>query len=343
MIRPGAKNCITDVPGIRVGQTRDLAILSGVTVVRPDRPAITAVDCRGGAPGTRETDVLRPENLVDVSHAVVLAGGSAMGLGAADGVSACLRREGRGFPVLEGIVVPIVPSAILFDLHNGGDKTRIEEHTYQRLGVEAYGLLGAEVCQGNHGAGAGAKAGTVKGGIGAASLEDDQGFVVAALVATNSLGSVVRSGSGRFWAADWLRPEDGVDQPPAGGDAEPMPLDFDFEGPFREAANTTIGVVATNARLARPQALRLAIMAQDGLARAIRPAHTPFDGDTLFALATGDLELGALPPLDLARLGMMAADCVCRAVMRGVYFAADAGTLRSYRGSCGLRGRCVQS
>ncbi len=329
MILPGPRNCLTDVPGIRVGQARDMKLLSGVTVICPEQPAVTAVDSRGGAPGTRETDVLKAENLVDVSHAIVLSGGSTMGLEAAGGVAGCLRREGRGFPVMEGIVVPIVPSAILFDLHNGGDKARIREHTYHDLGAEAYGRLGEEVIQGNHGAGAGARAGMIKGGLGTASLRDDQGFVVAALVATNSFGSVVRTGGGRFWAADWLRPVDGVDQPGAGRDEEPMPLDFDFESPFREAANTTIGVVATSASLTRPQAMRLAIMAQDGLARAIRPSHTPFDGDTLFTLATGEQELGAMPPVDLARLGMMAADCVCRAVMRGIYFAETAGGLKS--------------
>jgi len=336
MIKPGPNNSIIDVSGVLVGQARDEALLSGVTVICPEEPAVTAVDSRGGGPGTRETDALKPENLVDASHAVVLSGGSAMGLEAASGVAECLRQEGRGFPVLEGIVVPIVPSAILFDLHNGGDKSLIREHTYHGLGVEAYERLGNLVVQGNHGAGAGARAGMLKGGLGTASLQDDQGFMVAALVATNSFGSVVRTGGGRFWAADLLRPVDGVLQPDDRAGEEPMSLDFDFESPFREAANTTIGVVAVSARLTRPQALRLAIMAQDGLSRTIRPAHTPFDGDTIFALATGDRELGPLPPVDVARLGMMAADCVSRAVMRGVYFAEDAGSLRSYSTTFGV-------
>lgn len=336
MIRPGPKNAITDVRGILVGQARDEALLSGVTVVRPDAAAVAASDCRGGGPGTRETDALRPENLVDTVHAVVLSGGSAMGLEAAGGVVECLRREGRGFPVLGGVVVPVVPAAILFDLGNGGDKGRIREHTYHGLGTAAYRSLGEDVVQGNHGAGAGARAGALKGGLGTASLQDDQGFVVGALAAVNAFGSVLRTGGGRFWASDWLRPEDGVRQPDHGGEEGPMPLEFDFESPFRHGANTTIGVVAVNAGLARSQALRVAIMAQDGLARAIRPAHTPFDGDTIFVLATGERALGAMPPVDVARLGMMAADCVARAVMRGVYFARDAGNLRAYRTAFGL-------
>jgi len=331
MIRPGPKNSITDVAGILVGQARDLERLTGVTVVRPREAAVTAVDCRGGGPGTRETDALRPENLVEAIHAVVLSGGSAMGLDAAGGVSACLRREGRGITVLEGVVVPVVPAAVLFDLRSGADPALRQGHLYYDLGEQAYGSLGAEPAQGNHGAGTGARAGELKGGLGTASLQDDAGFVVGALLAVNSFGSVLRTGGGRFWAADWLRPEDGVLEPQARPGPAPMPLDFDFERPFREAANTTLGVVAVNARLTRSQALRLAVMAQDGLARAIRPAHTPFDGDTVFALATGERELGPVPPLDLARLGMMAADCVCRAIMRGVYFAEDAGALRSYR------------
>jgi len=336
MIRPGPNNTLTDVPGILVGQARDDALLSGVTVVRPDGPAVAAVDCRGGGPGTRETDALKPENLVEAVHAVVLSGGSAMGLEAAGGVAECLRREGRGFPVLKGVVVPIVPSAVLFDLANGGDKTLIREHTYHGLGAAAYGCLGGPVVQGNHGAGAGARAGTIKGGIGTASLQDDEGFVVGALVAVNPFGSVLCPGGARFWAADWLRSEDGVRQPEQRAGEGPMPLDFDFEGPFRQAANTTIGVVAVNAGLTRSQALRVAIMAQDGFSRAIRPAHTPFDGDTLFVLATGQRPLGPLPPVDVARLGMMAADCVSRAVVRGVFFAQDAGNLRSYRTTFGL-------
>ena len=336
VIRPGPRNAITDVSGILVGQAGDEALLSGVTVVRPESAAVAAVDCRGGGPGTRETDALKPENLVDAVHAVVLSGGSAMGLEAAGGVAECLRREGRGFPVLEGVVVPIVPSAVLFDLHNGGDKGLIREGTYHSLGTAAYGGLGDEVAQGNHGAGTGARAGAIKGGLGTASLLDDQGFVAGALVAVNAFGSVLRTGGGRFWASDWLCPEDGVRQPEGEVQDVPMSLDFDFESPFRQGANTTIAVVAVNGRLSRSQALRVAIMAQDGLARAIRPAHTPFDGDTVFVLATGERELGPMPPVDVARLGMMAADCLCRAVMRGVYLARDAGNLACYRTAYGV-------
>ncbi|MGA1600002.1 MAG: P1 family peptidase [bacterium] len=326
---PGPRNSITDVSGIRVGNAHSEELLSGVTVILPEAPAVAAVDCRGGGPGTRETDALRSESLVEVVHAIVLSGGSALGLEAAGGMAHWLRERGVGFPVGPEQVVPIVPSAILFDLNNGGDKSRIEEGTYSRLAQRAAETAEVEFDLGNSGAGMGAKAGTLKGGLGTASLIHNE-YTVGAVAAANPFGSVTLPGRPEFWAWPFER-QDELGGLPSPDVSVSLDLDFDFDSPFREAANTTLCVVATNARLTRPQAQRLAIMAQDGLARAIRPVHTPFDGDTVFVLSTGTQPLGVVPPIDLARLGMMAADCVARAIARGVYEAQSAGIWKSYR------------
>ena len=329
-MHPGPRNSLTDVPGLRVGNAESHDLLSGVTVVLPEHPAVAAVDCRGGGPGTRETDALQPENLVEVVHAIVLSGGSAMGLEAANGVAHWLREHERGFPVGAGQVVPIVPSAILFDLNNGGDKTLIREQVYAQLARQAVESAGLEFALGTAGAGTGAKAGTLKGGLGTASLTHESGWTVGALAVANPFGSVTLPHRPEFWAWPFER------QGELGGRRPPVPegeleLDFDFESPFQEGANTTLCVVGTNACLNRAQAKRVAIMAQDGFARAIRPVHTPFDGDTVFVLATGTQTLGDFPALDVGRLGLMAADCVARAIARGVYEAASAGIWKSYR------------
>ncbi|MBC8259543.1 MAG: P1 family peptidase [SAR324 cluster bacterium] len=365
-MQPGPKNCITDVSGIKVGHAHDLKLMSGTTVVLPDEPAVAAVDCRGGGPGTRETDALNPANLVEEVHAVVLSGGSAMGLDAAGGVAAWLKTKGRGFPVAEGISVPIVPAAILFDLLNGGEKSRMEEHTYFEFGKMAAEIAGYDCLQGNIGAGTGAKAGTLKGGIGTASLQQkpslfkntsSKGFTVGALAVVNPFGSVTLPGSHDFWAWPFEQNAEfgGRGVPENFGDSTPdkihqianqLSLDFDFESPFRQAeqssdnthsgsvsTNTTLCVVATDAILSKAQAQRIAIMAQDGFARAIRPVHTPFDGDTVFVLATGKIPLSDMPAIDIARLGMMGADCVARAIARGVYNADSLGSWPAYRDS----------
>lgn len=328
---PGPRNALTDVPGIRVGHAQDMALLSGTTVVLPDEPAVAAVDCRGGGPGTRETDALQPSTLVEVAHAIVFSGGSAHGLEAASGVSAWLNEQGRGFPVGQGMVVPIVPAAILFDLHNGGDKTRMGERTYFELGKAAV-AAGAEECQlGNVGAGTGAKCGSLKGGIGSASLVHGSGWIVGALAAVNAFGSATLPGRPEFWAWPLERNGEFGNRLPPAPEAE-LPLDYNFEGPFQELTNTTLAVVAVNAKLSRAQAQRLAIMAQDGLARALRPVHTPFDGDTVFVLATGVQALSPKNPVaDVARLGQMGADCVARAIARGVYEAKTLGRHPGYQ------------
>ena len=360
-MQPGPKNSITDVSGIKVGHAQDIKLMSGTTVVLPDVAAVGAVDCRGGGPGTRETDALRPSNLVEEVHAVVLSGGSAMGLDAASGVAAWLKTQGRGFQVATDVVVPIVPAAILFDLLNGGDKSGMDEHTYFEFGKKAVASAGSECPLGNVGAGTGAKAGTLKGGTGTASLQQksensgENGFTVGALAAVNPFGSVTLPDRPDFWAWPFEQNTE------FGGRGAPkiiaakgekteqqkineIALDFDFESPFKQAelsseksaagsvsTNTTLCVVATDAALTKAQAQRVAIMAQDGFARAIRPVHTPFDGDTVFVLATGKIPLSAMPPIDIARIGMMAADCVTRAITRGVYAAESLGIWPAYR------------
>ncbi|HBS33188.1 MAG TPA: peptidase T4 [Parvularcula sp.] len=324
----GPRNDITDVPGVKVGQAHDERIRTGVTVILPDAPAIVGGDVRGGGPGTRETDLLDPSTLVDRADAIVLAGGSSYGLGAADGVAAWLGARGRGFRLVarDGVPPsPIVPAAILYDLGNGGDKNWGENPPYRQLGLAAAAAAAAAegpVLLGRAGAGFGAIAGLEAGGLGSASFVTDDGFIVGAIVAVNSFGSVRRPGSRAFWAAPFeIGCEFGGPVPGAAierGVAD-WPPDTKL-GAAAPRANTTIGAIAVNAALTQAEARRLAIMAQDGLARAIRPAHGPTDGDALFALGAGPR--AASDPLTLTRLGLIAADCVTRAIARAVYEAA---------------------
>lgn len=322
----GPRNDITDVPGVRVGEAHDALVRTGVTVVLPESPAIVAGDVRGGGPGTRETDLLDPSTLVDRADAIVLSGGSSYGLGAADGVAAWLGARGRGFRLASRDGVPpspIVPAAILYDLANGGDKRWGETPPYRQLGLAAVAAAdGAPAKLGRAGAGYGAIAGAEAGGLGSASYATDDGFIVGALVAVNSFGSVRRPGSRAFWAAPFeLDGEFGGPAAPemASGGVADWPPDTKIAA-AAPRANTTIGVVAVNAALTQADARRLAIMAQDGLARAIRPVHGPTDGDAIFSLALG-AKL-ASDPLLLTRLGLIAADCVARAVARAVYETA---------------------
>jgi L-aminopeptidase/D-esterase-like protein len=332
MIRPGPRNLITDVPGILVGNAEDSRGLSGVTVVLPQRPALASVDVRGGAPGTRETDLLRPSCHVDRIDAICLSGGSAFGLDAASGVAAWLAAAGRGYPV-RGFNVPIVPAAIIFDLANGGDKSwggdkaQGGEPPYRRLGHDAAAHASGKFRLGNAGAGLGAIAGKLKGGLGSASAVADDGLAVGAVVAANPAGSVVAPGGG-LWAA-YL--EQGDEFGGAVKHRPPATLDMDLPADSKLAGHTTIGVVATNARLDKGECERVAIMAQDGIARAVRPAHTPFDGDTIFVIATGDHEMNEARPLAVARIGHLGADCVARAIVRAVVHAETLGGTLGYR------------
>jgi L-aminopeptidase/D-esterase-like protein len=337
MLKPGPRNLVTDVDGILVGNVEDQRLRSGVSVVLCEAASVASVDVRGGAPGTRETDLLEPAARNERIDAICLSGGSAFGLSAADGVMRWLKERGRGVPVA-GTVVPIVPTAILFDLLNGGDKNW-DWPPYRELGYAAAGKAGTDFALGNAGAGLGAKAGNLKGGLGSASAVDSSsGLQVGALVAVNARGYTTMGDMPQFWA--WAleqQAEFGGLPPPAHGlslsvsharaDLTHDPADAARSDP---RANTTIAVVATNARLDKASAKRLAVMAQDGLARAIRPVHTPQDGDTVFAIATGKHDLGG-DPLALAELGTLAADCLARAAARGVYNAATLGAARGWR------------
>ncbi|HET8727196.1 MAG TPA: P1 family peptidase [Alphaproteobacteria bacterium] len=338
MIRPGRRNLITDVPGLAVGNAEDHGARTGVTVILPDRRVVAAVDVRGGAPGTRDTDALDAGCLIDEVDAIVLSGGSEFGLDAASGAVAWLGARGRGLPV-GAVRVPIVPAAILFDLLNGGDKDWGEEPPYRRLGGEACAAAGTDFALGNAGAGLGAKAGALKGGLGSTSAIDPvTGATIGALVAANPVGAVVMPGQATFWAWALEQADELGGQPlPSGpvGPSDPeMSTALDNAGV--PGANTTIAVVATDAALTKAEARRIAIMAQDGFARAIRPAHTPFDGDTVFALATGGVPVDGDRPRALARLGAIAADTVARAVARGVFEAESLGDRPGYRAVHGI-------
>jgi len=327
-IRPGPRNAITDVDGIAVGNASDSALRSGTTVVLPDKPAVAAVDSRGGAPGTHETDLLNPTNLVDRVDAVVLSGGSAFGLEAASGVMSWLAERGRGLAV-GAVRVPIVPAAIIFDLLNGGRKDWGKVPPYRVLAHQACDAAGADIALGNAGAGFGAKAGRLKGGLGTASLVTDDGIQVGALIVANPFGSVTIPGTDTLWAWTLERDRELGGQPVPRGPIAAGDLDYALPSPV--GGQTTIGVVATNVALTKAQATRIAIMAQDGLAQAIRPVHTPLDGDTIFVLSTARHTLAEPLPLTLARLGMLAADCTARAIGRAIFHAESLGDFPSYR------------
>jgi L-aminopeptidase/D-esterase-like protein len=329
MFRPGPKNLITDIAGLKVGHATNEQVRSGTTVLLCGSGWPAAVDVRGGGPGTRETDALATENLVGRAHAIVLAGGSIFGLAAADGVAALLSVQGVGLQLRAGSpAIPIVPCAVLHDLANGGDKQWGLSPPYRDLGLEAAGNAGAEFALGSIGAGRGALAGVRKGGIGSASLDLHGGLMVGALVALNSVGSALMPDGKTYWAwAFELGDEFGGGGPPSQAMdlSDPAPDESRLLGigRLREGVNTTLGVIACNAALSTAECRRVAMMAQDGIARAVRPAHTPFDGDTVFALASGELALEEKPlrAAQIGRIGSAAADCLSRAICRAVHFA----------------------
>ena len=308
---PSSAAGLTAVAGLKVGHFTLAERPTGCTVVLAEAGAVGGVDVRGSAPGTRETDLLNPVNLVDRVHAIVLAGGSAFGLDAASGVMRFLDERGVGYQTAYG-KVPIVPAAILFDLGIGDPKIRPTADCGYRAAAAA---TTGPVAEGNVGAGAGATVGKIAGaaramksGIGTAALTLPDGLVVAALVAVNAVGDVVDPATGRVVAG--VRTADGtaladVRRLLRSGEVTPRPA---------IGRNTTIGVVATNARLTKAQATKVAQMAHDGVARTISPSHTPYDGDTLFALATGTREGDA----DLLTVGALAAEAVSDAILRAV-------------------------
>ncbi len=327
------RNLITDVPGLRVGQAADARLASGTTAILFDQPAAAAVDVRGGAPASHETPLLDAHRTVAAIDAVVLSGGSVFGLDACSGVQAWLREQGRGFAIGD-IRVPIVCGAALFDLINGGDKDWGRYAPYRELGHAAAAAAGPDFGLGSAGAGMGATVVNLKGGLGSASAKTRDGHTVGAIVAVNACGSVTVGDGSRFWAAPFEQDAE------FGGLGFPAHVPADALVPRakgRTGENTTIALVATDAKLDKAQAHQVAVMAQDGLARAIYPVHTVLDGDTVFAASTG------LRPLqdavmEVSEIGAIAANVLARAVARGVYEACAlpfAGALPDWKSRFG--------
>jgi len=319
LIRPcedRLRNLITDVPGLKVGNAEDFRLGSGSTALVFDEPAIASVDVRGGGPGTRETDLLDPARTVSGIDAIVLSGGSAFGLDAASGVQAWLRERGRGFAI-GAARVPIVSAAVLFDLLSSGDKNWGRFPPYRELGYAAAANAAHDFALGSVGAGTGATTVNYKGGLGSASAQSAGGLTIGALAAVNSVGSVVIGDGPWFWAAPFeINGE-------FGGRGLPDRLSPKILEPLMKGAaheSTTLVAVATDAILTKAEAKRLAIMAHSGLARAIYPAHSPLDGDIVFAGSTGRRPL-ADPVRGLAHLGALGANVVARAIARGVFAA----------------------
>ena len=325
----GKNNSLTDVEGLLVGHFTDTKAACGVSVAICPEGATAGVDVRGSAPGTRETDLLAPLNLVEKVQAIVLTGGSVYGLSAADGVVRWLSKKGWGFPLDAGNVAPIVPAAALFDLGRGKDYIPAIDAAWgtkacKNAGPDAFPL-------GCVGVGTGALSGGIKGGLGTASEVLASGLTVAAMVAVNSLGSVIDPATGQPWE---IRMEQGTEFGKQGKRSVLLPVP-----PKAEAGrNTTIGIVATDAVLTKAQAQKIAQMAHDGMARAIRPAHTMFDGDTIFCMATNKKELPDTPgffaapkAMALIEVGRAAADCMTRAIIRAVLEATSSYNMIAFR------------
>jgi L-aminopeptidase/D-esterase-like protein len=326
------KNLLTDIAGVRVGHADDKALASGVTAVLFDQPAVASMDVRGGGPGIRDGAVLDPVNTVDRIDAIALAGGSAFGLEAGDGVQAWLAEQGRGFRVRDA-VIPIVPGAICFDLLNGGDKNWGRFAPYRDLGYVAAAAASSSFALGSIGAGLGATTATLKGGVGSASATASSGVCVAALAVVNAIGSVTMGDGPWFWAAPFEENNEfGGRGMPATITPEMRAMRLKGGAAATAVENTTLAVVVTDAILTKAQAKRLAMMAQTGFARAIYPVHAPLDGDVVFAAATCAKPID--PLVGLTELGMLAANTISRAIARGVYEAAAlpfAGALPAWK------------
>ena len=309
-------NLLTDVSGLSVGQAQDEHLASGVTVVLFDRPAVAGVAVIGGAPAGRDLECLAPERTVERIDAIVLSGGSGYGLDAASGVQAWLRERGRGLAIRD-IVVPIVPTAILFDLLNGGDKGWGQYPPYRELGYAACQGSAVRFELGTAGAGYGATTVDLKGGIGSASVRTTTGHTVGAIAAVNAIGSAIVGPGPHFWAAPLEVGDEfgGLGWPDRPTDVHPLA----WKGMGVSA--TTLAVVATDAILTKPQANRLAAIAGQGLTRALRLSGAAMDGDTVLAASTGLRALGPGPD-DLTELAARASDCLARAIARGIYEAS---------------------
>ncbi|ANW01390.1 P1 family peptidase [Bradyrhizobium icense] len=326
------KNLLTDISGVRVGHAHDASVASGVTAILFDSPAVASIDVRGGGPGTREDALLSPESTVEAIDGIALAGGSALGLDAAGGVQAWLAEQGRGFRIRDA-VIPIVPGAICFDLLNGGNKAWGRFPPYRDLGYAAANAAADDFALGSVGAGLGATTANFKGGLGSASAQTEGGVTVGALAVVNAVGSVTVGDGPWLWAAPFEKDNE------FGGHGLPPSFTPDMlrarlkGGPLATPSeNTTLVVVVTDAVLTKPQARRLAMIAQTGMARAIYPVHAPLDGDVVFAAATGKKPIE--PLFGLTELGMVAANTVARAIARGVHAATAlpfAGALPAWK------------
>ena len=312
-------NLLTDIAGVRVGHADDKALASGVTAIVFDRPAVAAMDVRGGGPGTREGALLDIANTVEKIDAIALSGGSAFGLEAGGGVQAWLAEQGRGLNV-RGAIIPIVPGAICFDLLNGGSKKWGRFAPYRELGFMAAAAASTGFALGSVGAGLGALTANLKGGIGSASAQAGDGVKVAALAVVNALGTTTIGDGPWFWAAPFeVDGEYGGRGLPASFTTDMLSMRIKGGKAATAVENTTLAVVATDALLTKAQAKRLAMIAQTGFARAIYPVHAPMDGDVVFAASTGERPID--PLAGLTELGMVAANVVARAVARGVHAA----------------------
>jgi L-aminopeptidase/D-esterase-like protein len=327
-LKPGPRNLITDVPGIEVGNAVDSGIHTGVTVIKPRERSVCAIDARGGAVGAVQSELIGPGTAFDGLDALVFSGGSLYGLGASAGVTAALAGKGIGLG-LRGTLVPVVPGAIIFDLLGQKRADWYGAPPYERLGREAVAALAADFALGSVGAGTAASACSYAGGLGSASVQTDDGLIVGALAVVNSLGEVAVPGKRAFWAWPFeMDAEFGGYGPPDG--AAPLHPDLSLPPALRDPGmSTTLVAVATNARLTQSQATRVSVMAQAGLARAIRPVHTLFDGDIVYTIATGEVE--AANPLRQMLIGNLAADCVARAIARAVYHAGPHQTLPGWK------------
>jgi L-aminopeptidase/D-esterase-like protein len=313
------KNLLTDIKGVRVGHADDRTLASGVTAVVFDTPSVAAIDVRGGGPGTREDALLDPVSMVEKIDAIALSGGSAFGLEAGGGVQAWLAERGRGFQIGE-TVIPIVPGAICFDLLNGGDKKWGRFAPYRDLGYAAAAAADTKFALGSVGAGLGATSANLKGGLGSASAMTKSGVIVGAVAVVNAVGSTTVGDGPWFWASPFeIGGEYGGRGLPKSFTPEMLAMRLKGGAAATPVENTTLAVVVTDAVLTKPQAKRLAMIAQTGFARAIYPVHAPLDGDVVFAAATGEKTID--PVVGLTELGMLAANVVARAIARGVFAA----------------------
>ncbi len=326
-MRTGPKNLITDVAGLSIGNAQDAKVASGVTVALFDTEAVASVCVTGGAAAARDIECLAPEATVDSVHAILLSGGSGFGLDAASGAQAWLRERGRGV-VFGRAVIPITPQAICFDLINGGDKDWGRYPPYRELAYDACENAGDTFALGTAGGGYGATTADLKGGLGSASVVTSAGHTVGAMVVVNAIGSAVMGGGPHFWAAPWEIGDE------FGGLGSPKHASTDLAWKGRPLTPaTTIAMVATDAKLSKPQARRLAIAASGGKSKGLRLAHALFDGDTVFAASTGRRHLRD-PATEIIEICALASDCLARAIARGVHAATAlpfAGTVPAWR------------